>query len=393
MRNLKEIVEAKTKAKIDIQDNTINYISAKQLKDYLKIADKFLCDDSKEVINWLIVNNANYISELSNDTDENALAGFYNAGVPKDNKLKELYKALGNVVNNDRILEIPVFQTKEQFEAIISKKESPDAIILDLSSEESRNKIAKRYEPLVIKMCAQWNGKSNLSYDELKSAAYEGLTWAMNKYGKKGNKNKVDLDTIVSSMTFGQYAAYMIRTSILEAIKNESQTVRIAVSAQNKERKEKGHNTKNNTVSGDKSVGKDGDEGNKTLFDYIGSIDDTTPSIYAKDIENIQKEIWSKLEEEFDKKILDIFYSFYGLNNHEKMKNKDIAKKYNVSNSNITYYCFRVCQYIRTNKELRELFVEMSEIMQESRDIQDSANVRFENPIRVNVSQNTSVYE
>lgn len=365
MKTLSELIRESKKSKLDIQDDTINYISADQLKKYLEIADKFISQEAKDIVNWLIVNNANYISELSTDDDENALAGFYNAGVPKENSLKELYKTIGVLAKKDRLLEVPVFQTKDQFEAIISKKESPDAIILDLKTEEGRSKVAEKYKPLLIKMCKDWNGKSTLDFEELMSAGYEGLVWAMNAFGKKTDKNKVDMDTIVSSQTFGQYAAYMIRVAILEAIKNESHTVRIPVSAQRKEKAEKGYNTRSNSISGDASVSKDS-EGGKTLFDFFGGAEEDAESrTNSEDLKNIRKKLYDTLDKEFDPTVMDAFYSFFGINGHEKLKNKEIAAKYKISNSNVTYYCMKVIQFINKNEKVREICREMLDLLTE----------------------------
>ena len=127
---VKTIKENKEKL-ANLQDNTIDYISTGDLKKYLEITDKFISEPAKYVINYLIDHNSTYISELGNDKAENALAGFYMNGIPSDPKYKELYKNLGDVVKSGNILEIPVFQTKAQFDAIISKKSSVDTIILD----------------------------------------------------------------------------------------------------------------------------------------------------------------------------------------------------------------------------------------------------------------------
>ena len=74
----------------------------------------------------MIINNKTYISDLSTDIEENALAGFYNNGKPSAKELVELYDLLDKVVKNKRILEIPVFQTKSQFDSIINQDVSPD---------------------------------------------------------------------------------------------------------------------------------------------------------------------------------------------------------------------------------------------------------------------------
>ena len=146
MRKFTQISEAK--AVLDIQPNSINYISSKDLESYLTIAGKFIMPETKEIINWLIVNNETYLHDLDPKMSaDNALASFYDAGIPSKENLKELYKLVGKVVKADRLMEIPVFQTKEQFNAIITKKVSPDEILLDLKTEKGRAAAYTKYMP------------------------------------------------------------------------------------------------------------------------------------------------------------------------------------------------------------------------------------------------------
>lgn len=368
MRTYTKLFEQK---KLDIQSNTVNYLSIEELSKYLEIAKAFISEEGRYVIQWLIDNNAEYISELSNDTDENALAGFYNAGTPSNPSLKELYKNLGNVIKHGRKMEIPVFQTREQFDAIINQKMAPDMVILDLDSEQGRSEVFTKYQPLIHKICKQWLGKSNLSYDDLLSAAQEGLTRAMNSYGKHSKGTKATDDKIAGT-TFGQYAAYLIRTWILEDIKNVSQTVRIPVSKQNKDRKETGHNVKNNSISGDKTVSNSDDEGNKTLFDFFGGSEDSSGSKLDKeDIDNVLQSIYKMMEEKFSKKEMDVWFSANGINGHEKLKNKEIAKKYNVVPSNINYYLSKINTYIQNTPKILSKLSDIYDIMKECLNEQD----------------------
>lgn len=372
MKKFSQVFEsASTRAKLDIQDETINYIDVPNLKKYLEICDKFISDECKAIVKYLIDHNETYLSELSDD-DENALAGFYNKGVPTkgSDELKELYKNIGILNKKDRLMEIPVFQSKEQFEAIINRVESPDNIILDLKSEAGRNEIAKRYEPLVHKLAKQFMGKSNLSYEELISAGNIGLAHAMNTYGKKSQKNNADLETIVGK-TFTQYAAFIVRISMLEDIKHLSNTVRIPISQQNVERKETGRNTKSNTISGDKEIGASGDEGNKSLFDYMGGTDNATRDIDNEDIEKLWKAFYKKLEEKFDKTTLDIWYSSFGVNGYERMKKKDIAKQHGLVPSNISYYLYRVNTFIKTDPKMMRMMNDINELMAECKHDED----------------------
>jgi hypothetical protein len=92
MKKLSQLVK-ESKTTLDIQEDTINYIGVNELKKYLQIADKFICDDTKELIQYLIVNNANYVNEMTSkkSTSGNALADFYNDGPYKDGNKKEIY--------------------------------------------------------------------------------------------------------------------------------------------------------------------------------------------------------------------------------------------------------------------------------------------------------------
>lgn len=358
------------KQKLDIQNDTMNFINISSLQRYLQMADKFLLPETKEVIEWLIANNATYIKKLGGGP--NAMETFYNNGVPQEKDLKSLYANLKKIAKADRLLEIPVFQTEEQFNAIINKAVSPDEIILDLRTEEGRNACAKKYDRLVWKIARSFVGKSNLTLDELYASGLYGLTLAMNKYGKKTEYTKADDETL-KSYTFISFAAYIIRNQILQDIKDASRTVRVPVSAQQKEKAELGHNTKNNTISGDSTI-KNGEQGSKTVFDFMSDETGGVSSdgdINKADLQRTWQEIFDTLEDKFDTRTMDIWYSFYELNGHQKLKNKELAQKYNMLSSNITYYLYLVNSYILKNKKLRRLFMDVKELVGESKMIAD----------------------
>lgn len=353
---------------LDIVKNSLSYISAPDLKKYLEVCDKFIGPDSKWIINWLIDHNDEYVQMLGKES-ENALANFYRKGKPSNKDLQELYDHLSKVIKTGRKMEIPTFMTKSQFNDIIDKKVAPDLIILDLDTEKGRSAVTKKYQPLIYKIVKQWIGKSSLDYDSLVSSALEGFTNALNNYGKKNHDNTDD--NAVVGTTFGQYAAYMIRNMILADIQNVSHTVRIPISAQKKEREQKGHNTKNNTVSGDKTVGHSPDDGDKTLFDFIdGSENLTGDKLDKEDVDKLWDRIFKEIKANFDEKTFEIWCSINGLNGFvddegKPFKNKDLAKKYGFVPSNINYYCFKVNQFIQKNPKMMKLFTELYSIMQD----------------------------
>ena len=392
MRKFTQII-TEEKRTISIQDNSVNYLSKGEIEKYLEIADKFISKESKDICKWLIDNNDTYIKDLSSNKDsENALADFFNAGFPSDENKKQLYRNIVSVVKSNRILEIPVFMTRSQFDSIIDKKSSPDEVIIDLDSEKGRNAIAIKYTPLVHKIANSWVGKTSFEYDDLIAYGLQGLTYAMNTYGKKSKKQQkkeketgeeIDISKY-KEYTFLQYAAQMIRVFILEATKNDSHLVRIPISKQKKIKDEQGYIAKSNSVSGDKKLGgKDGEEG-KSLFDLVGGIENPGKDIDRKEIDDLWKEITDKLEEKFGEKTMDIFYNHFGWGGRQKLSGKEMAKKYGFkSPSSITAEIMKVINFIKKDKKMYAKFVDIFELMKEAKHDEDEYDNDNE-PIYVN---------
>lgn len=380
MRKLSEIIK-EAKQKLDIQDDTINIISSEDLYKYLEIANKFLSEDAKHVITWL-AEHPNYVNEIASPNANNALAAFYDNGVPSTPVMKELYRALGNVIKSNRLLEIPVFQTAEQFEAIINKTVSPDEIIIDLSSEHGRNEVAKKYDALVWKIARRYVGKSTFTLDDLHAIGYIGLVEAMNSYGKKTERTKAD-DEQIAGFTFKSYAGYRIRIAILARIMDESHLVRVPRSQQSRERKEKGRNTRSHSISVETPMGKDKEGNTKTLLDKVGDYERAGKSLEEADNERLWLEIDRKLHKKFDERTLDIFYHHFGLFGYEKLSGKEIMAKYGFRNpSNINANNAKVMRYMREDPEMLEALKELYEFTTERQHDDDIEDRDFE-PIRI----------
>ena len=376
MKNLTSFVKDAESKALEIQDGSVNKISKEDLEKYLDVAKKFLDEDGKNIVGWLI-DNPDYVSKLAREDADNALAAFYNRGLPKDASLKPLYKWLKSVVKNNRIMEVPVFQTKEQFEGILNKKVSPDEIILDFSTEAGRNAIAKKYDPLVWKVARDFTGKSEFSLDDLHAIGAAGLVDAMNTYGKKTSKSSAS-DEEVKGYTFLSWASYRIRIWILENIKDLGHMVRIPRSRQSKERAEKGYNTKSNSISIETPVGADKDGNTKTLIDKIGDYERAGKNLEAEDADKMWSDIDKKLKEKFDKDTLDIFYSWWGLFGHKKLSGKELMQKYGFKNqSNINAVCAKVINYMKKDPKMFEMLKELYEFTNECRhddDMEDRDN-------------------
>lgn len=385
MKTLTRLV-AENEQKLEIQENSLNYIPTEQLKQYLSIANKFLSEDAKNIINWLI-EHPNYVKELANGNSKNALATFFNNGTPTQQGFKDLYRWMKNVVKMNRIIEIPVFQTKEQFDSIINKTISPDEIILDFSTEKSRNEIAKKYDPLVWKIARSFVGKCEFSLEELHASGLYGLVKAMNDYGKKTDKNLAGEEAIKST-TFTQYAAYIIRVWILEDIKDRSHLVRIPRSQQKAERSETGFNTKTNSISVETTVGKDKDGNKQSLLNKLGDFERAGKSLEFEDNEKLWDGIHKKLAKKFDKDSLDLFYSIFGLRGYKKLSGKELMDKYKLKNpANVTVIKNRIIQYMIKDPALYNALLELYEFTNECRHDDDVEDRDFE-PIHLNLSKN-----
>ena len=404
---------------VSAQLNSLNKLSVEQIEKYLKVADKFISDEAKHICQWLIDNNADYEKHLPKGPENNSLIDFYNRGIPKNDNYKDLYNWIKTVIKNDRPLEIPTLLTQDQYDLIVGDKKAPegtvitpDSIILGLyldgDSREgkiARDKLAKKYMPLVHKIVNSWVGKSSLDKDELFSNGRYGLTYAMDTYGKKSKKaaskekkelerlkaeaeasganpDDITLDNVdivdmdkYKDYPFLQYAAQMIRVWILEAIKNDSHLVRIPISKQKREKEEKGFIAKDNSVSGDKRLGgKDGDEG-KSIFDLVGGMENPGKAMDKAEIDRLWDEILDELEKKFGPKTMDIFKNHFGFGLKDKEKRlsgREMADKYGFkSPSSITTEIVKVVNFIKKDKKMFQRFCDINELMAEAKHDED----------------------
>lgn len=380
-------------SRFKVDDSSINYISAKDLEKYLFMANKFLSQETKDIVNWLIVNNDNYIAELSTDKHSNAMFGFFKNGVkglPEDKK--ELWNKIKTVIGTGRGLEIPVFQKPDEFRGIINGDYGADYVIMQLNTERGKNETIKRYKPLIMKICGQWVGKSTLTYDDLMGAADEGAVYAMREYPRvSGNKAKDLVDKYNNVImtkdeieerntvgyTFPQFLAVTLRGFILAEIQNASHLVRIPRSQQAKEKKATGINVKSHTVSGDKKIGHD--ENSRTVFDLQADAQDAYEYTNKTQIDQIWNSIYKEIQSKFDKNTFDIWAYFNGMAGYEQLKGVDIAKKYKISSSSVTYKVYVVNQYIRKSDRIMRGLAQIKELMDESLESYNDGSIIDEN--------------
>lgn len=264
-------------------------------------------------------------------------------GVQKD--IVKLCKKIG-----DEVKLLPQLLTAEQRQLVIDNKIDPNDLTIDLETQKGRDIIAKRYISLIEKLVRQYKNKSSLSDEELRSAAYLGLTNAMNEYKNPEELKKSGKE---GKMSFTNYAAYRIQQQILNDMNNYSRNVHISDYYQ-KQIKTDEEGVIPSEVSLDKPYfGKDDDEA-YTLSNYIGfSTDDE--QLEQKEKEQMYKKLFARIESKFSLRDCNFLYKTFGVNGQKQEKVKDIAREYNISSPAVTQAVTRIIKFMSTDSVCKSI--------------------------------------
>lgn len=208
-----------------------------------------------------------------------------------------------------------------------------------------KNSLALQYEALVNKITKQFVDKVKVSWDDVKSMAWEGLAIAMNTY-----------DPDRSKMTFTQFAGFAIRNNILTGLNNELRTVKLSAYAQ-KKAVERGEAVFN-SVSMDGLRKENPQESDCRESMGMASIRDwrnylNEPAKFSDG--DIFETLYSKLEENFAARDCEIFYMTFGLKDYDETKGKDIAEYFGISRSLVSIKLKTVIGFIQKDDELVEI--------------------------------------
>jgi RNA polymerase sigma factor (sigma-70 family) len=205
------------------------------------------------------------------------------------------------------------------------------------------NELVEKYEPLVNKITKQFVDKVKVSWDDVKSMAYEGLAIAFNTY-----------DSERSKMTFVQFAGFAIRNNILTGLNNELRTVKLSAYAQ-KKAIERGEATFN-SVSLDMTINDNPTQGGSNCLGGPKRSDWSNLCEEAKFSDgDIFETLYSKIEENFAERDCEIFYRTFGLKDFEEEKGKDIADYFGISRSLVSIKLKTVISFIQKDTELMEI--------------------------------------
>lgn len=248
----------------------------------------------------------------------------------------------------DEIKLLPQLLSAYQREAVIAKKIDPNDLTLDLETERGRNAIAKKYIPLIEKLVKQFEGKSALSKEEIRSAAMTGLVNAMNDYKNPEEMEKAGKE---GNLSFTSYAAYRIKQQILKDIDNFSRDVKISKYYQGK-LKDEGEDT-NREFSIDALFANDDDKA--MSVDRFFQLSDEDNSLEMREKEEMYAKLFKRIESKFSSRDCIVLYKVWGVNGHNKEKVKDIAKELGISSPAIVQICNRIIKFIANDKYCQDL--------------------------------------
>lgn len=339
------VLEAKADSKLDIKQTNI---SIDDITDYLVIASKMLSSEAVKVING-VVSSENQFEAL------------------EDSKFKSEIDALKKA---DRIKELPWLLSEEEFKNVINSKKPLDFYVYDLVSEQGRNKLVKKFQPMLHKIAYKYANANGISADDTYSAGLEGFTRALNNYGKKRSEyvrtsselDNIDLDGIaanesdtVKNIPFASYATAMVSNYILEYLKNEMNLVRRPASDQARERETTGNTSRQAVVSGDTPIGTDSAGNARSKWDSLATEIGSEGTDHDTEIEALWKQIFKLVEDKFGKETTELWYKKNGLNGRKVEK---------TASSPTEYYKLRnIVKFLTTDKEAKSLLNEIRELM------------------------------
>lgn len=341
MKSLSNIFESKSQGEPLLKDEMDRYIKAmdpklkerKKVQACLYLLSKYPQIATKEDV--LAVRDGQF-------------RVFDKAGV-LPNDLKDLQKMLRNLGDDIKIL--PHFLNAHQRQALEANELNIEDITLDITTKAGREKTAKQYTSLVMKIAKQFLGHCSLDFKELVSAGFEGLTIAMNEYK---TSEEVELETgQKGTQSFTQFAAWQIRYAILDEINENGQTIKQS------DYMRRTHGALERS-SIDATYGKD-EDGDDIKIDRLAFLADDPAKFDIKSLSKQAVEATTKLRKVLDAKFsardVDIFCRVMGMNEYrgKSQEAKAVASQYMISPAAVSQKISTIIKYIKSNKEYLEM--------------------------------------
>lgn len=207
-------------------------------------------------------------------------------------------------------------------------------------TEFEKNKFAKQYEGLVVKLVKQTVDKGFADWKQIESAAWEGFACAMKDYNPERSK-----------LSFTQFAGWSIRNRILTSIDEELRTVKVGW-YHRKNAEKRGENIYTR-VGFDTSF--NDDENKKTDSSNKFNVEGMHANPTFSD-GDIYEYMYTRLESKFPSKQCDMFYRSFGLKDYDEIqKGRDIAKELGVSEAAVSQKVKKIINWMKSDTEMKEM--------------------------------------
>lgn len=258
--------------------------------------------------------------------------------------LEDLWKFFSDMKENYHLM--PQYISKSERELILAGKMYLRDAMIDTESEAGQKALLKQYAPLVRSLAQKYSENTNRSRSDLISAGTEGLWIAITKYKKNVST------TTGKVASFGAYAKQCIsgymKNDIVDNMFATSSVTDYAIK----------NGQVGDTYNFDHIMGKDGE----IKQDYVEPLGREDKGNVDEQVEKLI----TMLSKKFSQRDVDIFMRYFGIGGREKMKSKDIAAMYNLSETAIKNGPInKIIKFIKQNPELMEIMFEIRDIYNE----------------------------
>lgn len=266
--------------------------------------------------------------------------------------MEDLWFSLNDLKNLVKLL--PQYMTSYERDMMEKGNLSVNDILIDLDSPQGRKAAASTYMPLVYKIINSYIGKSDLSKNELMSAALTGMTGAMNDWKRDSDNDNEN------TVSFKTYVGYRVKQQILHDINQYGHTL----SGFNDYARKHGYNA--DALSLDSLLMNYDDNLRQDRLAFLGDKDEIDDD-YILGNSSIWKEIYKIIEAKFKQRDYVTFYRTYGLNGYEREPIKNLAKELNISTSAVhNSILSKILKFLRGDKKAMKLLSDIRDSYNES---------------------------
>lgn len=324
-------------------------VSLKDLKEYIEKTEKILPDivrDALYLVEKYEILTADDINKILNSS-KSSLGSLSKKFKMTQEDMEDLWKIFKDLKSNIKLF--PHFLTQYEQNCLIKGTARIEDLTIDLTTQQGQNEVVKMYMPMVNKIINQFVGRSRLSREDLMSAADEAFSNAITDWDRS------------KGQLFKTYLSYRVQ----QQIKNDINSHGHSFSGVNSYAVSKSETGGSEFDAESLDALLVGDE--EFMQDHLAALGYNDESRNEEVIMAMWEKVFELLEKKFNQRELDVFYRFFGVNGYKKMKSKDIAKMYNMSEGNVRNSILnKMILFLKNNSSTFNILSDIRDIYNES---------------------------